>query len=89
LRDHPDNPNATFLREAASKLEFLLSRLQEPAQIEIVRGHEGEAARIYFGVFDHLIIAQKEEFFFRERNRRPPLDNMNSLLSFLYVLLTM
>ena len=51
-------------------------------------GFEGSAAKIYFGVFDHLILQQKEEFRFEERNRRPPLDNMNSLLSFLYTLLT-
>jgi CRISPR-associated protein Cas1 len=51
-------------------------------------GFEGSAAKIYFGVFDHLILQQKEEFRFEERNRRPPLDNMNSLLSFLYALLT-
>jgi CRISPR-associated protein Cas1 len=56
--------------------------------LESLRGREGEAARAYFGVFDHLILAQKDHFFFRERSRRPPLDNMNSLLSFLYVLLT-
>ena len=51
-------------------------------------GFEGSAAKIYFGVFDHLILQQRDDFFFRERSRRPPLDNMNSLLSFLYTLLT-
>ncbi len=51
-------------------------------------GFEGSAAKIYFGVFDHLILQQREDFFFKERTRRPPLDNMNSLLSFLYTLLT-
>src|SRR6185436_250133 len=51
-------------------------------------GFEGSAAKIYFGVFDHLILQQRQDFFFKERNRRPPLDNMNSLLSFLYTLLT-
>ena len=48
---------------------------------------EGDAARAYFAVFDHLIEASKDEFFFRERSRRPPLDNVNALLSFLYTLL--
>ncbi|MBI3174657.1 MAG: type I-C CRISPR-associated endonuclease Cas1 [Chloroflexi bacterium] len=51
-------------------------------------GFEGSAAKIYFGAFDHLILHQREDFFFKERNRRPPLDNMNALLSFLYTLLT-
>ena len=52
-----------------------------------VRGLEGDAAHTYFSVFDHLIVAQKESFTFQERNRRPPLDNVNCLLSFLYTLL--
>jgi CRISPR-associated protein Cas1 len=52
-----------------------------------VRGLEGDAERTYFGVFDHLITAQKEDFFFAERSRRPPLDNVNALLSFFYTLL--
>ena len=45
------------------------------------------SAHIYFSVFDHLIVAQKEDFSFQERNRRPPLDNVNCLLSFIYTLL--
>ncbi len=51
-------------------------------------GFEGSAAKVYFSVFDHLILQQREDFFLKERSRRPPLDNMNSLLSFLYTLLT-
>ncbi len=53
----------------------------------MLRGIEGEAAHTYFGVFDHLILSQKEDFTFAERNRRPPLDRVNCLLSFLYTLL--
>jgi CRISPR-associated protein Cas1 len=49
---------------------------------------EGSAAKVYFGVFNELILQQKTDFFFSERSRRPPLDNMNALLSFLYTLLT-
>ena len=55
--------------------------------LEELRGIEGKAAVSYFSVFDDMILKQKEEFFFTERNRRPPLDNMNCLLSFLYALL--
>ncbi len=55
--------------------------------LSALRGVEGEAAKLYFAVFDRLITAQKEDFFFHERSRRPPLDNMNALLSFLYTLL--
>ena len=48
---------------------------------------EGEAGRVYFEVFDDLITSQKDEFPFQGRNRRPPLDNVNALLSFVYTLL--
>lgn len=56
--------------------------------IEEMRGAEGEAASLYFGVFDLLIRVPDSELRFRGRSRRPPLDAMNALLSFLYTLLT-
>jgi len=88
LRDHPDIPGAEAVAEATEKLSGTLERLERPQPLDTVRGIEGESARHYFGVFDHLILAQKEDFFFKSRNRRPPLDNVNSLLSFVYTLLT-
>ena len=87
LRDHPDNPGASELEDAVLRLARVLDDLKEPIPLDSVRGQEGEAAWRYFAVFDHLITAQKEDFFFRQRSRRPPLDNMNALLSFLYTLL--
>ncbi|MFI3238068.1 MAG: type I-C CRISPR-associated endonuclease Cas1c [Lachnospiraceae bacterium] len=53
-----------------------------------LRGYEGKAADEYFACFDDLILQQKETFYFHNRNRRPPLDNVNALLSFSYSLLT-
>jgi len=64
-----------------------LDQLQRTISLDQLRGIEGEAANTYFSVFDHLIIAQKESFQFKERSRRPPLDETNCLLSFLYTLL--
>ncbi len=93
LRDHSDSvpPNqVSALDAAASRLARMLDdpALHNPdAGVEAVRGTEGDAARTYFEVFDHLVVAQKEDFFFRERSRRPPLDNLNALLSFFYTLL--
>lgn len=87
LRDRPDGAGADPLEGAASRLARLLRCVREPATLDSVRGHEGEAARIYFSVFDHLVAAQKDDFVFRCRSRRPPLDNLNALLSFLYALL--
>jgi CRISPR-associated protein Cas1 len=87
-RDHPDAAGAPAVADAAGRLAGVLERLERQQPLDTVRGLEGESARYYFEVFDHLILVQKEEFFFKERNRRPPLDNVNSLLSFVYTLLT-
>lgn len=62
-------------------------RLTQEPQLNEVRGIEGESAQKYFSVFDQLILCQKEYFFMVGRTRRPPLDNVNALLSFLYSLL--
>jgi CRISPR-associated protein Cas1 len=55
--------------------------------LDVLRGKEGDAARCYFDVFDHLIVTQKDHFRFTDRNRRPPMDKINALLSFVYSLL--
>ena len=85
-RDHPENPGVPDLQKAANELARKIRELQHEVSLDGARGMEGDAAKTYFGVFDHLITAQKEDFFFRQRSHRPPLDNMNSLLSFLYTL---
>ena len=87
VRDRPTEPEVAVLEAASKRMAWLLNELREPAPLEVVRGKEGDAARTYFEVFDHLVTAQKEDFFFRERSRRPPLDNVNALLSFVYTLL--
>jgi CRISPR-associated protein Cas1 len=86
-RERPDTPESGELDKAVRQLAWLLEKLKDPQPLNTIRGFEGEAADIYFSVFDQLIVAQKEDFFFHNRNRRPPLDNMNALLSFLYTLL--
>lgn len=53
-----------------------------------LRGIEGEAANVYFSVFDEMILQQKEDFFYKSRSRRPPMDNVNALLSFTYTMMT-
>jgi len=87
VRDRPGDAGAKLFEAAAARLLRILEGLRNPIPLEHIRGCEGEAANVYFGVFDHLITAQKEDFFFRGRSRRPPLDTMNALLSFMYVLL--
>jgi CRISPR-associated protein Cas1 len=88
VRDHPDAQGTEKIRAAAEQLARAIDRLRAPLPLDTVRGIEGDSAREYFQVFDHLIVAQKEDFFFQSRTRRPPLDNVNSLLSFAYTLLT-
>lgn len=85
-RDHPGD-GADGIASASASLSRVLTELRQPQNLDLVRGREGEAARIYFGVFGHLITTRRENFFFHERSRRPPLDNVNALLSFLYTLL--
>ncbi len=90
LRSGRDRPEEESPRVAAavSQMGDSLRRLRDPqVDLDTTRGIEGEAARAYFGVFDELVLVEKEAFAFRERNRRPPLDRMNALLSFLYTLL--
>ena len=88
LRDKPECGGNSSIGAAALRLAGLTDALQGPISLDAVRGHEGDAARVYFDVFDHLIAESKDAFFFHARSRRPPLDNMNALLSFLYTLVT-
>lgn len=88
IRDHSLLVNVQSLTAASASLKESLKDIQACASIADLMGYEGSAAKIYFSVFDHLILQQRDNFFFKERSRRPPLDNMNSLLSFLYTLLT-
>lgn len=78
---------AEALRTAAAELSCHITGLMKPIPLASIRGKEGDAARTYFDVFNHLIKTPSEDFRFDERNRRPPLDNVNALLSFVYTLL--
>lgn len=86
-RDHGQKTDADALTTSAERIARLMERLPAEAPLDALRGFEGDVARTYFSAFDHLIVAQKDAFFFRERSRRPPLDPLNALLSFLYTLL--
>jgi CRISPR-associated protein Cas1 len=87
-RERGEDDGAAALESAALRLRRILDEVSKQDSVNGVRGHEGDAARTYFEAFDHLILSGKDNFFFRGRSRRPPLDNMNALLSFLYTLLT-
>ncbi|HOH06667.1 MAG TPA: type I-C CRISPR-associated endonuclease Cas1c [bacterium] len=84
-RNHPAEDESVSFQ--IYKLADILGRISECADIDKLRGLEGEAANSYFSVFDKLILQQKNYFQFSGRNRRPPRDPVNALLSFVYTLL--
>jgi CRISPR-associated protein Cas1 len=88
IRDHALLMDVKALSGASTALKEILKTIKDCKTIDDLMGFEGSAAKIYFSVFDQLILQQREAFFFKERSRRPPLDNLNALLSFLYTLLT-
>lgn len=87
-RDHGLQINVGAVKQASGYLQQSLAYIQECREISQLRGYEGEAASIYFGAFNELILQQKKDFAFAGRNKRPPLDNVNAMLSFVYTLLT-
>ncbi|MCI7809540.1 type I-C CRISPR-associated endonuclease Cas1c [bacterium] len=87
LRDHAPRVENCGLEEAAGQIRKLLPQVLEVPDMEALRGLEGVGAAAYFGVFDHMLLNRKEDFFFRGRSRRPPLDRVNAMLSFAYSLL--
>lgn len=87
-RDHGDDGRGEGLRAAAQRLAECLQRFErQELTLDEIRGIEGEAGAVYFGAFDALITSDDQAFRFTGRNRRPPLDPTNCLLSFLYTLL--
>ena len=87
IRDHGETISCNKIRKVDSYLIDNLTKIDNCTELDSLRGIEGNCAKAYFDVFDELILKQKQDFFMLDRNRRPPLDNMNALLSFLYTLL--
>lgn len=87
-RDHPERGLQTDVQQASSHLNRLKLRCMTTRSLDELRGIEGEAANIYFSVFNRMILINDESFVFSGRNRRPPKDNVNCLLSLAYTLLT-
>lgn len=87
LRDHGNDSNSVELTAASNLLEIRKKQALIAENADILRGIEGDAANSYFGVFNHLIVSQKSDFEMKGRNRRPPKDPINALLSFVYTLL--
>lgn len=87
LRDHGEKINAPEMPKKVALFAKVARNLLQEESLDNIRGIEGRAANDYFGHFNDLIVSQKDDFVFAGRNRRPPLDRVNCLLSFLYSLL--
>lgn len=90
LRDHGDRMDGKRkgkLEASEARLAHIARRAAGAEEIAVLRGHEGEAALVYFDAFDAMIQGDRTAFYFHGRSRRPPLDRTNALLSFLYAML--
>lgn len=87
LRNHPAAPDGDSVIASCTAMAGLQRDCRDVGTLDGLRGIEGLAASFYFSCFDNLIVAQKSDFRFDERNRRPPLDPVNAMLSFTYSLL--
>jgi CRISPR-associated protein Cas1 len=87
IRDHELRIDAEACRRVTGLLAKALEKIKDEEDLDRLRGIEGECASLYFGIYDDLILNQKDVFRFSGRNKRPPLDRVNAMLSFGYTLL--
>lgn len=87
VRDHGMRIDSDSVKAAALSIDASMRRVHECNSAASLRGIEGEAASVYFGSFDELILRNKDEFAFKARVRRPPTDAVNSMLSLFYTVL--
>lgn len=87
VRDHPLSVDGNQFQETIDFLKSIIRDIPKAVDADTLRGIEGAAAHAYFSIFDEMILANKKTFTMKERNKRPPLDPMNALLSFAYTLL--
>jgi CRISPR-associated protein Cas1 len=87
LRDHKTKTKENGMARSCQLFSNYAKRLLLESDLGSIRGIEGRVSRDYFDQFNHLIVAQEKDFVFSGRNRRPPLDRVNCLMSFIYTLL--
>ncbi|MDO4281009.1 MAG: type I-C CRISPR-associated endonuclease Cas1c [Peptococcaceae bacterium] len=87
-RDNKMRIDDVKFQNAADTLQGILANVVQETRLDDLRGWEGAAAKVYFSVFDDMILRNKDDFFLNDRNRRPPLDNVNAMLSFAYTMLS-
>jgi CRISPR-associated protein Cas1 len=87
-RDYPMRVDVGLFKQISQEFKTGIETIRATKDLETLRGIEGQLANRYFMLFDQFILQQREDFRFYGRNRRPPLDNVNALLSLAYSLLT-
>lgn len=87
LRDHSEKIDQPSVKKVSERLSMYIRKELQKDDLDTLRGIEGDAAHQYFSVFDEMIFQQQDAFAFSGRNRRPPADRVNCLLSFVYTLL--
>ena len=87
VRDHSIRLDTENIKNKSMFLAQSMGKIRVCEHADELLGLEGEAASVYFSVFDDLILQQKAVFYFHGRNKRPPLDYVNAMLSFGYSLL--
>jgi CRISPR-associated protein Cas1 len=87
IRNHGEDMDCTGIDLCIKSMAHAVTKVEKAATPDELRGHEGECASLYFGCFNSMITCQKEDFVFNGRSKRPPLDNVNALLSFTYMIL--
>lgn len=88
LRDHSMRIDTDKFAQVAAALQNGKVNAYRTQSADSLRGLEGECASLYFSLFDAMILQQKDDFFYKGRSRRPPMDKVNAMLSFSYSLLT-
>lgn len=89
LRDNPESKDKEEITKISDELKIGISSIYEMKDKKSLVGLEGLHAKKYFSIFDSLILHQKKHFNFSGRNKRPPLDNVNCMLSYLYTIVSL
>lgn len=88
IRQYKNRIDSTHLKDSSKRLTNLLKQASKANNIDELRGIEGVAQVTYFSCFDEMILNQKEDFEFGIRTRRPPLNPVNAMLSYIYSILS-
>jgi len=86
-RDYPMRIDVERFKDTSRQLSEIIFEVRNCEDLERLRGLEGMAAVSYYQLFNLMILQQRDDFYFHTRSRRPPLDNVNAMLSLAYTLL--